>query len=259
MTDVLNDIRKDFIHKLAAADKRADGRGFNDFREIQIETGFVESAEGSARVKLGNTEVLVGVKVQKGTPFPDTRDRGVMATNVELIPMASPDFESGPPREPAIELARVVDRGIREGGCLDFKKLCIVEGEAVWVTFIDVHVLNFDGNLFDAGELGAVAALRTAIIPASAEEDVEGEDYPMPMENTPVSCTFAKLGNAVVLDPCLEEEDLTTARLTVTTDDNGDIRAMQKGGAGSFTGDEIDAAIRIAQQKGREIREKFFS
>ncbi len=259
MTDVLNDIRKDFIHKLAASGKRADGRGFNDFRDIDIERGFVGSAEGSARVKLGNTEVLVGIKIQKGTPFPDTQDRGVMTTNVELIPMASPDFESGPPREPAIELARVVDRGIRESGCVDFKKLCIKEGESVWVAFIDMHVLNFDGNLFDACELGALSAMMNSVIPASANDDVEGEDYPMPVEHYPVSCTFAKLGKAVVLDPCLEEEDLTTARLTITTDENGDLRAMQKGGAGSFTGEEIEEAITIAQQKGKEIREKFFS
>jgi len=259
MTDVLSDIRKDFIHKLAASGKRIDGRGFNDFREIDVQTGFIASAEGSARVRLGNTEVLVGIKVQKGEPFPDTPDKGVLTTNVELIPMASPTFESGPPREPAIELARVVDRGIRESGCVNFKNLCIREREAVWVVFIDVHVLDFHGNLFDVGELGALAALRTAIVPASKHDDVDGEDYPMPVEHLPVSCTFAKLGKAIVLDPVLEEEELATARITITTDENGDIRAMQKGGAGSFTPTEIDDVIEIARQKGREIREKFFS
>jgi len=259
MTDVLNDIRKDFIHKLAATERRVDGRDFNEFRKISIIPQFVGSAEGSARVKLGETEVLAGIKIQKGTPFPDTPDVGVMMTNIELIPMASPDFESGPPREPAIELSRVVDRGIRESGCIDFKRLCIKEGEEVWLVFIDVHVLNFDGNLFDACELAAVTALNNSIVPASTLKDSEEEDFQLPMRHTPVSCTFVKLGKSVVLDPSLEEEELAATRLTITTDENGDIRAMQKGGSGSFSSDEIDTAVATAQQKGKDIREKFFS
>jgi exosome complex component RRP42 len=257
MTSVLSDIRKDFIHKLAASGKRADERAFDEFREFTVRTGFVTSAEGSARVTLGNTEVLAGIKIQKGTPFPDTPAKGVMMTNIELIPMASPDFESGPPREPAIELSRVVDRGIRESGCINFDKLCIKEGEEVWMVFIDVQILNYDGNLFDVCELAGVAALKNAMVPLSNFEDMEGESYPLPVENYPLSCTFVKLGEAMVVDPSLEEEDLATARLTVTTDNNGDIRAMQKGGSGSFTPAEIDAAIEIAQVRGREIREQF--
>ena len=47
----------------------------------------------------------------------------------ELVPFASPMFESGPPREDAIELARVVDRGIRHSEIVDKKKLCITPGK----------------------------------------------------------------------------------------------------------------------------------
>ena len=72
----------------------------------------IEKAEGSARVLLGKTEVLVGVKVETGEPFPDTPNEGVLTVNAELVPIASPNFEAGPPNEDSIELARVVDRGI---------------------------------------------------------------------------------------------------------------------------------------------------
>ena len=84
---------------------------------------------------------------------------------MELIPLASPDFESGPPREKAIELARVVDRGIRESETIDMAKLCITPEEKVWIVFIDVHVLDYDGNLFDACSLAASAALGCTIVP----------------------------------------------------------------------------------------------
>lgn len=158
-------IKKDYITKLAEQGKRVDGRTFNQYRTIEIETKVVNKAEGSARIKIGNTQVLVGIKMDLGEPFPDTPDCGVLSTAAEFVPLASPDFESGPPREDAIELARVVDRGVRESEVVDIKKLVITPGEKVWIVFIDIHILDYDGNLFDAASLGALAALSTTKMP----------------------------------------------------------------------------------------------
>ncbi len=158
-------IKKDYITKLAEQGKRVDGRSFDQYRPIEIETGIVKQAEGSARVKIGNTQLIVGIKMGVGEPFPDTPDCGVLSTAAEFVPLASPDFESGPPREDAIELARVVDRGVRESEVVDIKKLVMTPGEKVWLVFIDIHILDYDGNLFDAASLGALAALMTTKIP----------------------------------------------------------------------------------------------
>ena len=158
-------IKKDYITKLAEQGKRVDGRTFGQYRTIEIETKVVNKAEGSARIKIGNTQVLVGIKMDLGEPFPDTPDCGVLSTAAEFVPLASPDFESGPPRENAIELARVVDRGVRESEVVDIKKLVITPGEKVWIVFIDIHILDYDGNLFDAASLGALAALMTTKVP----------------------------------------------------------------------------------------------
>ena len=158
-------IKKDYITKLAEQGKRVDGRTFDQYRTIEIETKVVNKAEGSARIKIGNTQVLVGIKMDLGEPFPDTPDCGVLSTAAEFVPLASPDFESGPPRENAIELARVVDRGVRESEVVDIKKLVITPGEKVWIVFIDIHILDYDGNLFDAASLGALAALMTTKVP----------------------------------------------------------------------------------------------
>ncbi len=128
---VVSEIKRDHIHKLIAKGKRVDGRAWDEYRQISIETNYIETAEGSARVKMGNTDVLVGVKMQVGSPFGDTPDKGVLSTNAELIPMGSPNFEAGPPDENSIELARVVDRGIRESGMIDLERLCIEKGKEV--------------------------------------------------------------------------------------------------------------------------------
>ena len=249
-------IKRDYLGKLAENGKRADGRRFDEFRNIEIETNVVLKAEGSARVKIGNTQVITGIKLDIGEPYSDTPDSGAMATAAELIPMASPDFEAGPPRENAIELARVVDRGIRESEIIEVEKLCIEPGEKVWIIFIDIHILDYDGNLFDAASLASLAALMTAKVPAERFE--LGEDYPLPLKEPPVSCTSVKYNGVVVMDPSLDEEDIAETRLTVATDERGDIRAMQKGLNGSFTTDEIKKVIKASIDNGQKIREQLY-
>ncbi|MBA3043780.1 exosome complex protein Rrp42 [archaeon] len=250
---MLSKIKRDYICQLAADGKRMDGRKFDETREIKIEKGVAKNAEGSTRVKLGDTTVMVGVKMAPGEPYPDTQDSGVLTTAAELIPLASPTFESGPPSPIAIELARVVDRGIRESKTVDFKKLCITQGEKVWVLFLDIHVLDYDGNLFDASSIGALSALTDTVVPANRFE--LGEDFKLSVEHYPVSCTSVKIGNTIMLDPSLDEETAADARLTVSIDENGDIRAMQKGLNGSFTLDEIKSIINTSKIKGDRIRE----
>ncbi len=258
MEDIIPEIKKEHILELLEQNKRIDGRGFNNYRDISIETGLIEKAEGSALVKLGKTQVMVGVKLSLGEPFPDTPNSGVLTTNAELVPIASPAFEPGPPDEDTIELARVVDRAIRESGCIDMEKLCIEEGEKVWVVFIDVHVLDYDGNLFDASTLGAVAALLNARFPALDENgniDYKTKtDEKLPVVDKPVEVTFAKIGKHIVVDPCLEEEEVLDARLTVGYSQNGNIVAMQKGGSGSFTQEEIVELVKRGREKAAWLR-----
>ncbi len=249
-------IKRDYINHLAEQGKRLDGRSFDQYRDIKIETGLINKAEGSARVHLGNTQVIAGIKMNVGEPYPDTPDTGVLTTAAELIPMASPDFEAGPPQANAIELARVVDRGVRESEVVDVEKLCITAGEKVWIIFIDLHIIDYDGNLFDAASLAALAALFTTTVPA--ERFGLGKDYPLPLREPPISCTSAKFNNIVVIDPSFDEEQIADVRLTVATDDKGDIRAMQKGLNGSFTKEEIQKVIKASIDNGKKIRQQLY-
>lgn len=250
----LSEVKKGHITTLLAKGKRSDGRSFGELRPVSIIEGAIETAEGSARMKLGNTEVVVGIKMAVGEPFPDTPSKGVLTTNVELIPMAFEEFESGPPSPMAIELSRVVDRGIRESQMIDLDALCITPEKEVWVLYVDVYALDYDGNLFDASSIAAVAALKNTVVPA--KRFGKGEDFPLPLRSTPISCTTVKIGDYLVVDPTLEEEEVSSARLTVATDENGDLRAMQKGGAGFFTYEEVKKSIEMSVEAGRSIRGK---
>ena len=66
--------------------KRFDNRSPEQFRDIVIETGVSKKAEGSARVKIGKTEVIVGVKLDVAEPYPDSPDKGNLMTTAELTP-----------------------------------------------------------------------------------------------------------------------------------------------------------------------------
>jgi len=253
--EIVYGLKRDYLEKISSGGNRIDGRKFDEYREIKITTNFVTRAEGSADVRLGNTRVLVGVKIEQGEPFPDTPNSGILTTNAELIPMASPTFESGPPNEDSIELARVVDRAIRESKMIDLDKLVITPGEKVWVVFIDIHVLDYDGNLIDASTIGAVSALLEAKVPASK---VGQEDFQLPINHIPVMVTMAKIGSNIMVDPSLEEEEVATARISVATDENGDLVAMQKGLSGSLTVEEIFKAVDTSIEIGKDFRKRVF-
>jgi exosome complex component RRP42 len=253
-------VRQRQIGQLIDAGKRLDGRGLGDYREIKIEQGLIERAEGSARVLLGKTEVLVGTKVETGEPFPDTPNEGVLTVNAELVPLASPTFEPGPPDENSIELARIVDRGIRESKAIDTEKLCIEPGKKVFVVFVDVWVLNHDGNLIDASALAAVAALLNTKMPnyeiKEGEVKIKQGYTPLPMKSHPITVTLAKINDKLIVDPWLEEEQTMDARLSIAINDEGNICAIQKGGTGYFTPQQILDAIKIAQEKAATLRKK---
>lgn len=257
MKEIISKITKDYLYRLIKDGKRIDGRDMLEHREIEIIPDWINTAEGSARVKLGDTDVVVGIKMETGDPFSDKPDKGVVITSAELIPMASPQYEAGPPREDATELARVVDRGIREADVIDVSQLCIEEGETVWLIFIDMHILDFDGNLFDACGIGAMTALMNTVVPA--EDYDEGDNFQLPVDHTVVPTTFTKIKDKIMLDSRLEEERIAEARLTVTTNEDGDIVALQKGLSGVFDYEDTTYCIKESKRIGADIREMLYS
>ena len=249
---ILSEIKKGYIISQLKNGKRGDGRSPEEFRKITIISDYVKRAQGSAYVMLGDTKIIAGIKIEQGEPFPDTPNQGVLTTNVEMLPMAFPTFEPGPPNEDTIEIARVVDRGIREAKTVDLKKLVIEPGKKVWIVFIDIDVIDFDGNLIDACTLGALTALKTAVVKAEGMDE-----FKLPVDNLPISVTMVKIGNTLLCDPSVEEEQMAEARITVSTTEDGHIRAMQKGKVGSLSIDEIKNAISISLKVGSALRETY--
>lgn len=260
MASVITRVKQRQISQLITKGKRADGRSLTDYRQMKIEQGIIERAEGSARVILGKTEVVVGTKIELGQPFSDTPNEGVLTVNAELSPVASPSFEPGPPDENSIELARIVDRGIRESKAINVEKLCLDPGKKVFIVFVDVFVVNHDGNLIDASALAAMAALLNTKMGnyeiENGEVKVKSGYSQLPIKKHPVTVTCIKIGDKLVVDPLLEEEQVMDARISIAIDDDNNICAIQKGGIGYFEPNQVLEAAKIAREKANEIRKQ---
>lgn len=259
-----SNLTKDYLRKLFSEGKRFDSRGLLDYRALEISYEVSNKAEGSARVKLGKTEVVVGVKLAPGEPYPDSPDKGNLIVSGDLLPLASPRFESGPPKFPAIELPRLVDRIIRESRMIELSKLAISE-EKVWTVFIDIYPINDDGNLIDASSIAAVAALKNAVIPnldKSGNPDYETKSrkkLPLDKNISPVSFTFYKLGDSIIMDPTREEEEACDVKITFGVSHNGKehlINSCQKSGEIPLSQEEIEKILDLLPKKFDEIYKK---
>lgn len=236
--------------------KRVDKRKFDQFRDIEIKTGVISKAEGSAYVRIGKTQVIAGVKIGVGTPFSDSPNNGVLIVNTEFTPMASPEFESGPPGENAVELARIVDRGIRESKSLETEKLVIVPGEKVWTVFVDIHIIDHQGNLIDAAALAAINALITAKLPKLEEGKVVAGEHgdKLPVAHKPVTVTVCKVGDNLFVDPAIEEESVVESKVSIAVMEDGKICAIQKQGASGIAFNDLEAIVDLAIKKAGDLR-----
>ncbi|MCE4613691.1 MAG: exosome complex protein Rrp42 [Desulfurococcales archaeon] len=246
-------IKKQSYLSLYRKGARIDGRDLETPRNVRIETGVIEKAEGSAIARLGNTQVIAGVKIDVGSPFRDTPDQGVLTVHAEFVPLASPLFEPGPPDENAVELARVVDRSLREVGAVDLSSLAIRPGEKVWMLWVDLYILDHDGNLFDASMLAAMAALLDARLPEYEElesgeimVDKSRKGEPLKIDHRVVTVTIAKVDEYLIVDPTLDEETIADAKIVVAVDEEKRIVGAQKTGGSGMTREEILKAVDIA-------------
>ncbi len=259
---IMPNLQKDKIESYLNEGKRLDGRKVDEYRKLDVEFNVSKNSASAVRVKFGKTEVLAGVHLALATPYPDSADSGTFMTSAELHPMASQQFDIGRPGINSIELARVIDRGIRESGFIDMKALCIKEGEKVYQVFVDIFAINDDGNILDVAGIAALIALGRARMPIYNEEEdkidgySETERIPLNKEALSFSMTFHKVGDTIVSDVSKDEEAVSKMRLTVAIGDNegkARITAMQKGLPGTISNKDMETILNLAESKWTEM------
>ena len=259
---IIPKIKRETIKKLIKKGERIDGRKLEEYRPIEIILNPIPKAEGSAWVKLGNTIVMTGIKLEVGTPYSDRPNEGVLQVHAEFVPLASPTFEPGPPDENAIETARVIDRSLREPRAIRLEDLVIIPGRKVWLVFNDIYLIDHDGNIIDAGMLSSMLALNLAKIPkiVSIEDDnvvidKMVKETPLPLNLNVVTVTIGLIDEIPLVDPLLEEELVIDSKITIAFDEKGRITGIQKAGMKGIRTPVLDEVVDIASKKASELHE----
>uniref|UniRef100_A0A5F9CY57 Exosome component 7 n=1 Tax=Oryctolagus cuniculus TaxID=9986 RepID=A0A5F9CY57_RABIT len=249
---------------LGQEDLRVDGRGCEDYRCVEVETDVVSNTSGSARVKLGHTDILVGVKAEMGTPKLEKPDEGYVEFFVDCSANATPEFEGRGGDDLGTEIANTLAR-IFNKGSLDLKSLCISPREHCWVLYVDVLLLECGGNLFDAISIAVKAALFNTRIPRvhvledeEGSKEIELSDDPydciqLSVENVPCIITLCKIGYRHVVDATLQEEACSLASLLVSVTNKGVVTCMRKVGKGSLDPESIFEMMETGERVGKAL------
>ncbi|KAM8835654.1 exosome complex component RRP43 [Synchiropus picturatus] len=241
---------------------RPDGRGLFEFRTTILNIGSISTADGSALVKVGNTTVICGIKAELSNPTAERPAKGFIVPNVDLPPLCSSQFRPGPPGEQAQAASQFMADVIESSEVVQMEDLCIERGKLCWVLYCDLVCLDHDGNLLDACVIALLAALKNTRIPevsvnreTSSPEVDSKKKRGLKIQRCPVATSFAVFDNSIVIvDPTLEEECLSTAQLTVVTDEDDQLCSLHKPGGTSVSGQKLQECINTATTRHEEIQ-----
>nr|CAN74168.1 hypothetical protein VITISV_005208 [Vitis vinifera] len=257
---------KHFIQGGIAQDLRTDGRRRLTYRPFNVETGVIPQANGSARVRLGGTDVIASVKAELGKPSPSQPDKGKGRGGEELSTELSGALQhcllggkSGAVGDMEV-LTNVLGAGI------DLSSLVVVEGKVCWDLYIDGLVVSSDGNLLDALGAAIKAALTNTGIPkvevavgASGdglpEVDISDDEYlQFDTSGVPVIVTLTKVaqyhvGRHYIVDATLEEESQMSSAVSVSVSGQGRICGLIKRGGAGLDPSVILDMISVAKHK----------
>ncbi|KAM9846306.1 exosome complex component RRP43 [Aulostomus maculatus] len=241
---------------------RPDGRELSEFRTTTLNIGPISTADGSALVKLGNTTIICGIKAELANPTVEAPGKGFIVPNVDLPPLCSSRFRPGPPGEQAQAASQFMADVIESSEVIQTEDLCIDRGKLCWVLYCDIMCLDYDGNVLDACVIALLAALMNTQLPGVAintesclPEVKSDERHKLKIHKHPVGASFCVFDDSIVIaDPTAEEEGLSTAQLTVVTDEDGRLCSVHKPGGTSLSGEKLQEFISRATARQREIQ-----
>ncbi|ORX99013.1 hypothetical protein K493DRAFT_406416 [Basidiobolus meristosporus CBS 931.73] len=253
----------EYYRKFLSQNIRPDGRSLSGYRQTKVTPGAISTADGSALVRIGDTSVLCGIKAEVAEPKIATPNEGFVVPNVELPPLCSSQFKPGPPSEKAQVLSENINNLLHSCKIMSLDQLCIEEGKAVWVLYVDIVCLNYDGNIFDAALIAFIAALKNVKLPKVAYSSDEGmvtatreEETQLKLDHILYPATFGLFdGERVIADPNHTEESLVDTLVTITLDESNKLSAIWKDGGVPCSKEQMQEFIEAAKVRAQKVQE----
>jgi ribonuclease PH len=179
---------------------RVDNRAATDLRPVEILPGYLMTAEGSALIKVGNTQVLCTASLEDTVPpFLRNSGKGWVTAEYAMLPRATAkrtarEVTKGRPSGRTHEIQRLIGRSLR--AVTDMTAL----GERT--IYLDCDVLQADGGTRTASITGAWVALALAI---KKLRDF-GTLKTRPLRDVVCATSVGIVGGTPMLDLCYEED-----------------------------------------------------
>ena len=178
-------------------------------RPVEITSGFLKTAEGSALITVGNTRVLCAATVEDSVPqFLRGSGKGWVTAEYSMLPRATMkrtprEVNKGRPSGRTHEIQRLIGRSLR--AVVDMALL----GERT-VT-LDCDVVQADGGTSTASVTGAFVALALAL-----QQCVKyGMIKRLPLIDYVAATSVGILGGEPIIDLCYEEDSQAAVDMNV--------------------------------------------
>lgn len=226
---------------------RIDGRGWDQLREISIQTDFVRYPEGSALITCGNTKVLCCASVEDRAPMHVPEGTGWVTAEYSMLPRANRERSRRDvsklklaPR--SAEIQRLIGRSLRSA--VDMTRL-----PDLTIT-IDCDVLQGDGGTRTASVTGGFVALALACDRLVRE----GVILRSPIKNYVAAVSAGIVDDQLMLDLCYEEDSSAMVDLNCVMNDGGELIELQGTGEGRpFTVREQQELVGLCQKGIKEL------
>jgi ribonuclease PH len=227
---------------------RPGGRSATQLRPLSFHPNYVQTAEGSVLVTLGNTRVLTNATVEPGVPaWLRNSGMGWVTAEYSMLPRATVtrtprESERGKIGGRTHEIQRLIGRSLRS--VVDRKAM----GERTII--LDCDVIQADGGTRTAAITGAALALALAL-----QRLVEaGTLKTSPMRQLVAATSVGIVGGRPLLDLCYEEDSQAEVDMNVVmTADDGLIETQATAEKGSFSRSELNHLLDLAETGLKEI------
>lgn len=271
---------REYLKRFLDNNVRPDSRNPAMARKLTMTTGSVNTAVGSAMLKLGRTTAVAGVQATLVEPHPNSPDEGVIEFSAEILATASLNFRQVRSSDDALVLTHYLRQWLDPH--IDRKALCVESELLVWHLSLTVYIIDNDGNINDAAVLASVAALRNVLLPSVSLMDDDEMDtvadadsteknggagdgkvsnhsaiavasakrtIPLQLDHLPIVVSFALFNDKALIDPTAEEEAVMDSRLTFLLSPSGDVRSVDKPGGKPLSGPLYESCLSQAKQR----------
>ncbi|XP_063706180.1 exosome complex component RRP42 [Culicoides brevitarsis] len=258
----LSEAEKVFILHGIRENLRCDGRKRSDYRPMEIETDIVLNSNGSARLRLANSDVMASIKAEIDQPHASRPNEGKVEFFVDCSANATPEFEGRGGEELALEISNTMSKAFSSPNTFDLKTLCILPRTYCWKLYIDILILECGGNLFDAVSIAVKAALFDTKIPNVTPVELDKGNTELVLSDdiydcsrldvtkVPLLVTLCKVGDDCIIDPTAEEEECKIASLVVgvccQSETEATIATIRTSGTGSISQETLSKQLKMS-------------